>query len=371
MRLIYLSDSTVPSDKANSVHVMKMCAAFAELGVATTLLAKRGASCDDVSKYYGVSDNFLLQRYWVPEGKLGTVWYNLRCTLYLLREKRGTLIYGRSILTVYIALLLGFKNVYLELHQPAMSAVRTKLLKRIFTHRHLRRVIFITHALQSHYQETYDLEEQKTLVLPDAADPIKTDSSSPSPFPNVERLQVTYVGQLYRGKAMEILIPVAALVPNIQFNIVGGNDEMIAHWKGSVESENIVFHGHVAHGELTHYYAHSDVLIAPYSKNVAPAGSGEDIAQWMSPLKIFEYMSARKAIVASDLPVLQEVLIHNTNALLCNPDDIDSWIYAIKKLEDKNERKRLAKNAHNNFIQKYTWKKRAERVLGMIIHRKD
>jgi len=53
-----------------------------------------------------------------------------------------------------------------------------------------------------------------------------------------------------------------------------------------------------------------------------------------SPLKMFQYMAHKKPIIASDLPVLREVL-NNNNAILIPPDDIDAWVKAIYKLKMK------------------------------------
>ena len=50
-------------------------------------------------------------------------------------------------------------------------------------------------------------------------------------------------------------------------------------------------------------------------------GGGINISGYTSPLKLFEYMSHKKAIIASDLPVLKEVL-NNKNSVLVEHDNI-------------------------------------------------
>ncbi len=77
-----------------------------------------------------------------------------------------------------------------------------------------------------------------------------------------------------------------------------------------------------------------DVLIAPYQEKVCVHGGGGDVATWMSPLKIFEYMAAGRPIVASDLPVLREILEDGRNALLVSPGDVDAWCIALNKLRN-------------------------------------
>jgi glycosyltransferase involved in cell wall biosynthesis len=92
-----------------------------------------------------------------------------------------------------------------------------------------------------------------------------------------------------------------------------------------------------------------------------------DVASWMSPLKIFEYMASEKAIIASDLPVLREVLTDGVTALLCDPDDVRSWAAALERLaHDPAERRRLGRSARELLLSGYTWKQRAERILTAL-----
>jgi len=82
----------------------------------------------------------------------------------------------------------------------------------------------------------------------------------------------------------------------------------------------------------------------------------------MSPLKIFEYMSHKKPIVTSDLPVLREVL-SESNSILAKAESTESWIKAIKNLENEEIREVIANKAYSDFIENYTWKKRAENII--------
>ena len=59
-----------------------------------------------------------------------------------------------------------------------------------------------------------------------------------------------------------------------------------------------------------------------------------DSAAVASPMKMFEYMAAGRAIVSADLPVIREVL-NEENAVFCKPDDIDDWKFALSRLLDR------------------------------------
>jgi len=109
-----------------------------------------------------------------------------------------------------------------------------------------------------------------------------------------------------------------------------------------------------------------DVMLAPYQRQVRVHGGGE-VSSWMSPLKIFECMAHAKPIVSSDLPVLREVLTDEVNALLCDPDDIESWVKAIERLrKDQDLRARLAERAKLDFGTSYSWSKRADTIVALL-----
>jgi glycosyltransferase involved in cell wall biosynthesis len=108
-------------------------------------------------------------------------------------------------------------------------------------------------------------------------------------------------------------------------------------------------------------------LLAPYQSSVTVPGGG-DVGRWMSPLKIFEYMAAGKAILASDLPVLREILSHGETALLCPPHNIESWIESLNQLQkDPELRALLGNNAKTVFQSQHTWQARAKKVLENIM----
>ena len=79
---------------------------------------------------------------------------------------------------------------------------------------------------------------------------------------------------------------------------------------------------------------------------------------------MFEYMAHGKAIVASDLPVLREVL-HEGIALLVHPDCFDGWREAIRSLASEARRETLGRAAKQEFETKYTWTRRMERILDV------
>jgi glycosyltransferase involved in cell wall biosynthesis len=122
---------------------------------------------------------------------------------------------------------------------------------------------------------------------------------------------------------------------------------------------NVLVPGFVPHRDVPGCLAAADVLVLPYLKRIFSA-------EYMSPLKLFEYMAACRPIVASDLPALRTVLRHEENALLCEPDSVEALAAAVRRvLADADLGRRLADRARED-VQSYTWDRRAKTILENV-----
>ena len=88
---------------------------------------------------------------------------------------------------------------------------------------------------------------------------------------------------------------------------------------------------------------------------------------YFSTLKIFEYMAARRAIVASDIGQVAEVLTHRRTALLHPPGSVTKMVAHLDELRARPElRERLARQARRLAVDRFTWDRNAARVLATI-----
>jgi glycosyltransferase involved in cell wall biosynthesis len=84
-----------------------------------------------------------------------------------------------------------------------------------------------------------------------------------------------------------------------------------------------------------------------------------------SPTKLFEYMAMGKAIIASNLDQLAQVLRHQYTAILVEPGNVAELVSAIRLLaNDSGLRHRLGKQARQTAIAKHTWQQNVSRVLA-------
>jgi glycosyltransferase involved in cell wall biosynthesis len=109
------------------------------------------------------------------------------------------------------------------------------------------------------------------------------------------------------------------------------------------------------------YLAACDVLVSPHVSN--PDGT----PFFGSPTKLFEYMAMGKAIVASDLDQIGEVLAHDRDAWLVPPGDVSRLADGIERLvRDADLRARLGANARRKALADHTWRQHTRRTIGRL-----
>jgi len=364
LHIAYLANSPVPTKAANCVHVMKMCGALQSRGYRTTLLAERsGQPFDEADLFddFGVSpfDICFFDR---SRGSLAMEVERIEKSL----QMGATHFFGRSLLGSYAASLAGAPAL-LERHLP-LKRSEYAAAADLFSRPSFAGLVVISHALKRWFEDRFASLAGRIHVLADAADP-PAEGGGAFAFEPVEgpSFRAGYAGHLYPGKGAEIIAGLAQLMPDVSFHVLGGNDADLAHWRDKTAGlTNIVFYGYRPPRAVSAFLRGPDVMLAPYQRQVRVHGGGE-VSSWMSPLKIFEYMAHAKPIVSSDLPVLREVLTDEVNALLCDPDDIESWVNAIERLrKDQDLRARLAERARLDFDTNYSWAKRADKIAALL-----
>lgn len=369
MKILFISSSIIPSKQANSHQVMRMCQAFAKNGHEVILLSRPGKQSQESKsfspyEYYGVEDVFQI-RSLKPLDIFGHGFYSfgVLCALEVLRISPD-LIYGRDLNGTLFSMSFGHPMVF-EIHtQAIIDDTRFKLLTNS---KNLRYLVVISNALRERISGS--VGNSRIVVAHDGADPFPEtypDHPLQTVLKRSQGITVGYIGHLYPGKGGELIVELARKVPEINIHVIGGYSEDIERVRIHAPN-NVFFHGHVPPAAVPGLLSHLDIVLLPPSEYVQPYNSTEDIGGVMSPLKMFEYMAAGKAILASDLPVIREVLTNNQNALLAPPGDPQSWVRALKKLIlNGSLRRRLGLQAQMDFLEKYTWQKRAEIVLEGI-----
>jgi glycosyltransferase involved in cell wall biosynthesis len=384
LKLFYLANIRLPTEKAHGLQIVQNCAAFAENGAQVTLYAAQRINTPglravrDVHAHYGVPRNFAIKR--VPcldlllLGRAERSLFGIQTLSYtlillaLMLFRRADIYYSRDTLTlVALSLIKPRHKLVYEAHTLAKSrlgawlqrlcARRVGLVVALTSHLASRlSALGATHVIAEHdgfrAERFADLPDQRTarraLNLPLTA------------------FIVGYVGRLHTlsmSKGVDTLIEaIAGSARPIHLCLVGGPDEMAAqlrtHWCAQgLPEDRFLYAGQVAPSDVPRHLAALDVCALPLPFT-------EHFAYYASPLKLFEYMCAGKPILASDLPAIAEVVQHEDSALLCPPEDRAAFSAALVRLfEDEQLRARLGAAARARSAD-YAWSARAARILS-------
>ena len=205
----------------------------------------------------------------------------------------------------------------------------------------------------------------KILVEPNAVDlemfePYQTKHSARRSLQlGSDRPLVVYSGHLYGYKGIPTILEVARMMPQVQFMLVGGWDIDADGVRSLCKRDglaNVLVIGHVAQSKLARYLYAADVLMLPTS-------SRWDQAAVTCPLKLFDYMAARRPIVAAALPVISTTLQDGSNGLLVEPDNALSFKRAVESLlSDPIAAEQMAERAFRN-VHNLSWDRRASQIL--------
>ena len=367
MKILYISNSYIPSKTANSLHVMKMCQAFADNGHETILVApdRPDVTLQDVAdpfEYYNVSKSYKLQ--FLKSPKIGKKTVGYICSLFnFLRKNKFDVIYSRFLIGTVISVFLRRKTIF-ESHDPVFrnGLIKKILFNYISNSKKMVKIVVISEALKKIYTRYNTTLTSKLCVAHDGSDSIN-DFSTRVKLRGAFDFNVGYIGHLYPGKGVEVIELVSPMCPNVGFHIIGGLEQDIDHWKSKIKQDNVFFYGFLPQSELTKYINSLDICLLPNQHVVSVYGGGKtNISEFTSPLKMFDYMAHKKAIISSNLPVLKEVL-NDTSSILVDPEDFEGWQKAIEQLSDDELRNSISQKAYDDFEKKYSWKRRAKNIL--------
>ncbi|WP_440698018.1 glycosyltransferase [Candidatus Pelagibacter sp. HIMB1709] len=359
-KIIYIHPFEFPSKKANTVQVAQMCSAFSKIGKSIKLigLKKIFTSEKDIRIYYQIEKKVNLN-FFLPikifNRNLSKYLILILVILQYFIFKKKYIIYSRDIKISYILSKLGFKNI-LEMHTTPYCNKDIVKLQKIYDYKNFLKIVFISKSLENFYQKF--ISTKKFLTFPDGVSLDKKIKKKK--LFKLKKPKISYIGSFHKGKGVEFIIKIAKHFKNFDFDIYGGDQSDIDLIKNK-SNKNVIFHGHVPHNKVKNILFKTDIALMPYQKKVSSVGQ-DDISKWMSPLKMFEYMSHKTVIVSSNHRVLKEVL-NSKNSFMINNYHEDLWANKIKYiLKNKKLAKKKADIAYQDAIQ-YTWKNRVKLIM--------
>jgi glycosyltransferase involved in cell wall biosynthesis len=395
-RLVYVSNTRLPTEKGHGYQICKMSATFAQHDVEVLLLHPYRYQPNSLLRrqsvftYYGLPQTFTIralpdidysqaQRFFPERASMPLfLAHALLWGMYAVRvasREKADVYYTRDIPIAYWLLRSGLPTVYEEHGMPKRA--QHWLLRRIARHPALRLVVVLNQLTKEQYVDT-GFAPDKLLVLPNGVD-LSLFTNLPSREDCRRRLGlaldrhiVGYLGR-FQTMGMEKGIPesIQAMAHLRSFSgpeplllCVGGPLEIVPRYlrlarDHGVPAERLQFFDHVPHYEAPFWIRSFDLAIAPFP-------SFDHYKFFMSPLKLFEYMAAGVPIITSDLPSIREVLINEENAVLVRPGDIDQLRRKITLLLECPTRGQMLAQRASRLVQQYSWRERAQKILAFI-----
>ncbi len=373
-RLIYIVRSRIPSEQANAVQVLKMCAgfsAYAEVELAAPYYPEDARQVDDLWERYALPRRFAVRWLAFPHLRehFAVRGFALAATAYA-RARNYSLAYTRDPWAAWWLARAGVR-VGFEAHDLKEDR-RYPIWRRLVSDPSdvpgLRGVFCISRSLMEDYRAA-GARPEILHVAPDGvdlqrfADPMEKQQARSVLGLNPDGPWIVHAGHLYPGRGAEELLEAAAAVKDARLLFVGGKaadiDRIRAFAAERGMRERAVFAGTVPNGKVPQYLWAADLLVMPYT-------SRTPTIRYMSPLKMFEYMAAERPIVASDFPAVREVLHNGGNAVLVAPDSAPALAEGIRAaLDDSAFAERIARQARRD-VAAYTWEERAREVLELL-----
>ena len=393
MKIVYLANLRLPTEKAYGIQIVKMCEAFALNGAEVSLIFpyRRNPNIkEDLLKYYSVRDNFKVKQlqardfYW--PGFLDKIavsiknFISARALVAEALKENADAYYTRDELVAYL-LSKKDKKVVFECHR--FSDKRGKFYS-YFKKRSLK-IVAISNGLKDDLVK-FGIEESNILVAHDGVDleefSVETSKEEARKrfYSNIHdesfgrKKIAVYIGSLYSWKGgLKLFSDIAESLceknANYLVSFFGGTDKDTNGLKEELKkvsdkiNPNLVpmvcVRGRVPHKEVPYILKAADCAIL--------TGNKSDItsSKYTSPLKMFEYMASGCPIVAHDLPSFREVLNTN-NSFLVEPGNAQAMAGTID-LVFKDEK--LAKEKSDKAlkdVQAYSWQTRAKNILLII-----
>jgi glycosyltransferase involved in cell wall biosynthesis len=374
MKIALITNSRIPSLTANSIQAMKVAQALMQLGHDLRMFAPaevEPATHESLLTHYGLRLSPRLEL--LPSIK------RLKRFDFIFHAQRAAKNFGAELIYTWLpqsaALGLWSGNpVVLEMHADNSGKLGAWWMRQFWMSNGRKVMTVTTSALRSALERSTKLQfkDEAVLLAPNGVELEKYDGL-PNPVEARRQLNlpdgltVGFTGHIYPGRGADLLFALAKEMPQVNFLWVGGTPELVAHWRGELQRAqmtNVTMTGFVKHESIPLYQAAADILLMPYSRSIE-ASSGQDIAEVINPMKMFEYMAAGRAIVSADLPSIREVL-NAGSAVLVEAGNFEKWKLEIESLLADEPRRLVLGAQARKDVSRLTWVKREEMVMERI-----
>lgn len=265
----------------------------------------------------------------------------------------------------------GLPSIELKYHYPGIdSNLLAKIKEQEIATLHLSDAIICPSNVTRDYIASLGLSRKLVTVIPNGVSP---SDFPPSPLPGREgRVPVLlYIGTLADWQGLEVVIRALPRILEqhaVQLRIVGRGRsrqrKLLSKQirKLGVEG-SVVVQSAVPHHQVPALIAESDICIAPLGLN------DRNVTQGACPIKVLEYMASSRPMIASNMPIVRELVREDVDALLFSPNDPDDLArQVLTLLNDLELSERLSNSATERARNKFTWHEAQKKLVKVYEH---
>lgn len=248
-----------------------------------------------------------------------------------------------------------------------------------FTYRIADRIVTVSEQAKAHFVQAWGVSPEKIRVMQNGVDvqrfrPDQNHNSFGREYGLRTGAVVGFVGSFQHWHGLTGLLESFSRViqeaPEARLLLVGDGPA-----RTSVEQKvrelglerSVTLTGLVSQDQVPEALAAMDVAVVPYPKL--------PMELWFSPMKLFEYMAAGKAIVATRDGQIAQVINDGINGILVEPGDTAGFARAIIRLiRSPAERRALGEQARKHAVEQHSmdaYIRRLEDIYLETIHEKN
>jgi glycosyltransferase involved in cell wall biosynthesis len=372
LRILY--SHRIQSRDGQGVHLQALVDALRGEGHVVRVV---GPSAFDRAELGGESRLFSALRRMLPPfaAELAELAYGVPAYLRLVRaarEFRPDVVYERYNLFylsgAVLARRLGLPflvevNAPLAEERARFGNLRLKRLARwseAFVWRRADRVLPVTEVLAGHVAAA-GVPRERIMVIPNGIHLEEFAAPAAPPAEPAAALTLGFIGFVRDWHGLDQVVRAIAAwqgAPRLSLLMVGDGPARPGLERLAAElgiADRVTFTGLAPREQVPGLIAGFDIALQPAA------------VPYASPLKVFEYMAAGRAIVAPDQPNLREVLAHEQTALLFDPGRPGAmWDAVLRLATDPALRARLGAAARAEVLRRdLTWEGNARRVAAL------
>ncbi len=375
MKIVYIENVRMPSERAHAYQIAQTCAAWSRAGHTVVLVNPSRARGQSLFDYFHLPDQLfqhitlpvfdLLQWSWIPRPLAYFIqrWSFLRATRRWMKTVPDVDVWYTRDVAMVAGLGASDRRFVLELHDaPERLHKRWKLLQPL-----IRGFVTITKTMLPKLKEL-GVPDVCTFVAPDGFDPeefrslsTREDARKELGIP-ADAFVAFYLGGLFAWKGIDLVVASwAQTLTRAHLIVIGGPKQDRERLEALVPlnlKARVHFFDQTPHQKAIRLFSSADIGLLTSSPK-------EDHGRlYTSPLKQFEYLAAGLPILASDVPSSHEIL-DETVARFYQPS-VEGFVSVLHFVMQNPAWLSQSASRARTFVQPYSWQTRSEGVVRWL-----